>query len=158
MLATTGEQGDPITALNSCLKMLPWNVNTQFSRTSLRTLITSFFGRPHVLPVNEQPYLPFAWGSSLCSVKSLLMISRAEVTSLNSYTELLWGPLALQLWPTFHQRMEEVCWWSTLRFLLSEHLFYVTNFVNTHIYRSTGHRIMVQVEVYAKIIIPEIWA
>ena len=82
MLATTGEHGEPIVALCSCLKKLPWKVNTQFSSTSFRSFITSFFWRPHLLPVNENPYLPFTCGSSMCSVKGLLMTSRAVGTGI----------------------------------------------------------------------------
>ena len=49
MLATTGEQGEPIAVLCSCLKNLSWKVKTQFSKTNLRSCITSSFSRPMVL-------------------------------------------------------------------------------------------------------------
>ena len=35
MLATTGEQGEPIAVPCSCLKKLSWKVKTQFSKTNL---------------------------------------------------------------------------------------------------------------------------
>ena len=37
MLATTGEQEEPIVALCSCLKNLSWKVKTQFFKTNLRS-------------------------------------------------------------------------------------------------------------------------
>ena len=82
MLATTGEQGEPIAAPCSCLRKLPWNVNTQFSRTSLRSFINSSFMRPQVLLVKKHPYLLLALGSSMCSVNSLLITSRTVGTGI----------------------------------------------------------------------------
>ena len=82
MLATTGEQGKPIAVLCSCLKNLSWKVKTQFSKTNLRSCITSSFSRPMVLHLKEHPYLCLASGSSMCSVNSLLMTSKAVGTGM----------------------------------------------------------------------------
>ena len=85
MLATTGEQGEPIVVPCSCLKNLSWKVKTQFSKTNLRSCITSSFFRPMVLHLKEQPYLCLASGSSMCSVNSLLMTSKAVGTGMLVY-------------------------------------------------------------------------
>ena len=82
MLATTGEQGEPIAAPCSCLKNLSWKVKTQFSKTNFRSCITSSFSRPMVLRLKEHPYLFLASGSSMCSVNSLLMTSKAVGTGM----------------------------------------------------------------------------
>ena len=82
MLATTGEKGEPIAAPCSCLKNLSWKVKTQFSKTNFRSCITSSFSRPMVLHLKEQPYLCLASGSSMCSVNSLLMMSKAVGTGM----------------------------------------------------------------------------
>ena len=82
MLATTGKQGEPIAALCSCLKNLSWKVKTQFSKTNLRSCITSSFLRPMVLHLKEQPYLCLASESSICSLNSLLMMSKAVGTGM----------------------------------------------------------------------------
>ena len=82
MLATTGEQGEPIAVLCICLKNLSWKVKTQFSKTNLRSCITSSFSRPMVLRLKEQPYLCLASGSSICSQNSLLMMSKAVGTGM----------------------------------------------------------------------------
>ena len=82
MLATTGEQGEPMVVPCSCLKNLSWKVKTQFSKTNLRSCIISSFSRPMVLCLKEQPYLCLASGSSICSMKSLLMMSKAVGTGM----------------------------------------------------------------------------
>ena len=82
MLATTGEQGEPIVALCSCLKNLSWKVKTQFSKTNLRSCITSSFSRPMVLHLKEQPYLCLASRSSIFSMNRLLMTSKAVGTGM----------------------------------------------------------------------------
>ena len=82
MLATTGEHGEPIVAPCSCLKNLSWKVKTQFSKTNFRSCITSSFSRPMVLHLKEHPYLSLASGSSMCSVNSLLMTSKAVQTGM----------------------------------------------------------------------------
>ena len=86
MLATTGEQGEPIAAPCSCLKNLSWKVKPQFSKTNLRSCFTSSFSRPMVLHLKEQPYLCLASGSSMCPLNSLLMMSKAVGCSLSSYS------------------------------------------------------------------------
>ena len=82
MLATTGKQGEPIAAPCSCLKNLSWKVKTQFSKTNFRSCITSSFSRPMVFCLKEHPYLCLASGSSMCSVNSLLMTSKAVGTGM----------------------------------------------------------------------------
>ena len=82
MLATTGEQGEPIAALCSCLKNLSWKVKTQFSKTNFRSCITSSFSRPMVFHLNEQPYLCLASGSSMCSQNRRLITSKAVGTGM----------------------------------------------------------------------------
>ena len=82
MLATTGEQGEPIVVPCSCLKNLSWKVKTQFSKTNFRSCITSSFSRLMVLCLKEHPYLSLASGSSICSVNSLLMTSKAVGTGM----------------------------------------------------------------------------
>ena len=82
MLATTREQGEPIAVPCSCLKNLSWKVKTQFSKTNLRSCIASSFSRPMVLRLKEQPYLCLASGSSICSMNSLLMMSKAVGTGM----------------------------------------------------------------------------
>ena len=52
----------------SCLKNLSWKVKTQFSKTNLRSCITSSFSRHMVLHLKGQPYLCLASGSSICSI------------------------------------------------------------------------------------------
>ena len=82
MLATTGEHGEPIAVPCSCLKNLSWKVKTQFSKTNFRSCITSSFSRPMVLHLKEHPYLSLASGSLMCSVNSLLMMSKAVGTGM----------------------------------------------------------------------------
>ena len=82
MLATTGEQGEPIVAPCSCLKNLSWKVKTQFSKTNFRSCIPSSFSRLMVLHLKEHPYLSLASGSSICSMNSLLMTSKAVGTGM----------------------------------------------------------------------------
>ena len=82
MLATTGEHGEPIVVPCSCLKNLSWKVKTQFSKTNFRSCITSSFSRPMVLHLKEHPYLSLASGSSMCSVNSPLMTSKAVGTGM----------------------------------------------------------------------------
>ena len=82
MLATTGEHGEPIAVPCNCLKNLSWKVKTQFSKTNFRSFITSSFSRPMVLCLKEHPYLSLASGSSMCSVNSLLMTSKAVGTGM----------------------------------------------------------------------------
>ena len=80
MLATTGEQGEPMAAPCSCLKNLSWKVKTQFSKTNFRSCITSSFSRPMVLCLKEQSYLCLASGSSICSQNKRLITSKAVGT------------------------------------------------------------------------------
>ena len=75
-------RGEPIAVPCSCLKNLSWKVKTQFSKTNLRSCITLSFSRPMVLHLKEQPYLCLASGSSICSMNSLLMMSKAVGTGM----------------------------------------------------------------------------
>ena len=61
---------------------MSWKVKTQFSKTNFRSFITSSFSRPMVLHLKEHPYLSLASGSSMCSVNSLLMTSKAVGTGM----------------------------------------------------------------------------